>query len=548
MALETTMSFLKNFLKTKNVDSKYRTLWIMSAILHPTWWYLLGLSPDRLRAPLWEHLAISTVCLTAAGISKWISSSNRHLLLLHGVITWLMTVQYFHHVAISGFDFSHGLILVLIAGCVYASLTSWVEMMAYSVLVSTLSITLWLYHPHIDVLTLFFGLVTLAGINLVACYNRIETIQVLRGREQELRLAHTRTQEILMSIQEGFITCDEDLHITYANPLAIQLLDIENIEVYGKALSEICQLPKGSLIWQTMQNCQKGLGSEFQEKIASNDRWLEFRIYPNHQGLSLFIRDITERKKFEEAMEEQKLKALAFSKLSTLGEMAAGIAHEINNPLAIIQLKAQQLKEIIEDPDSFGPEPIFKAADKIESTTLRIAKIVKALRTLSRDGDNDPFVVAPLKTIVDDALEVCKERFLIHGVELISQCNFDGIELECRPVQISQVVLNLVANAFDSVQRLDAKWVRLELENLSDEIRIHVTDSGSGISSENQQKLFVPFFTTKEIGKGTGLGLSISKSIIDLHGGQLYYDGSCENTRFTIVLPKHRQAQKKLAA
>jgi signal transduction histidine kinase len=113
-----------------------------------------------------------------------------------------------------------------------------------------------------------------------------------------------------------------------------------------------------------------------------------------------------------------------------------------------------------------------------------------------------------------------------------------GVVLLCRPTQISQVILNLLNNAFDAVKALNEKWVLLEVACLgTDWIQIRVTDSGAGIAESLATKIMEPFFTTKEIGKGTGLGLSISKGIVETHGGRFFLDRSFTHTSFVIEFP-----------
>jgi signal transduction histidine kinase len=115
--------------------------------------------------------------------------------------------------------------------------------------------------------------------------------------------------------------------------------------------------------------------------------------------------------------------------------------------------------------------------------------------------------------------------------------------LECRPTQITQVLLNLLNNARDAAEESEERWVQLDVTELADWIRISVTDSGKGIPVEIREKIMSPFFTTKAVGKGTGLGLSITKSIVDSHRGTLILDEESVQTRFVIELPK-RQPQE----
>jgi len=235
-------------------------------------------------------------------------------------------------------------------------------------------------------------------------------------------------------------------------------------------------------------------------------------------------------------LRETQAQVIETSKFAALGEMASGIAHEINNPLAIIHGKAGQLKDLIE-VDKLDPLKISEIATKIEVTAMRVAKIVKSLRTFAHDGKSEPTQRLALKGILDDALDMCRERFKIHGITLIVPEISRGVVLECRGVQISQVLINLLNNAHDAVCEVPEKWIKVELDSNPDHVEISVTDSGEKISPEIRARLMEPFFTTKPVGKGSGLGLSISRSIIESHQGQLELDSESQQTRFVIRLP-----------
>ncbi len=222
------------------------------------------------------------------------------------------------------------------------------------------------------------------------------------------------------------------------------------------------------------------------------------------------------------------------SKMSSLGEMAGGVAHEINNPLAIIVGKASRLKRIFSREQWTADEKIkiLKDTEDIIDTSERIAKIISGLKTFSRNADKDPFVLTEIKSLVNDSLALCQEKFKHLSVELIVGVIPD-LTIECRPTQISQVLINLLNNALDAVTQLPEKWVRLDISEVAPHhVRFTVRDSGLGIPEEVLNKLMQPFFTTKDVGKGTGLGLSISKGIAEAHQGTLRYDSSSKNTSF----------------
>ncbi len=223
------------------------------------------------------------------------------------------------------------------------------------------------------------------------------------------------------------------------------------------------------------------------------------------------------------------------SKLATLGEMAGEIAHEINNPLTVICGKVDQMKRKIE-AGTIDVEKIKEGLILIKTTSARITKIIKGLRSFSRNSENDPMVPTSIRAMIEDTLVLCKERFSSSFVELIVE--FEGdVTVECRPSQISQVVMNLLGNAHDAIEKNPEKWVKLRVTYDDRLVRIAVTDCGKGIPPEILEKIMQPYFTTKELGKGTGLGLSISKGIIESHAGKFYYDSESPNTSFVIEIP-----------
>lgn len=232
------------------------------------------------------------------------------------------------------------------------------------------------------------------------------------------------------------------------------------------------------------------------------------------------------------------------SKMATLGEIAAGIAHEINNPLTIIQariltIEKQMLKKNILDSE------FAESFKKVIETIQRITKIIKGLKFISRDANIDSPVKINLDQLFETTFDLCLEKLKMNNVDIIKDSSGFDYEIEVRETQIVQVLLNLINNAFDAVKTLPEKWIQIECLTNKDNLLIKVRDSGSGIPEDILEKIMNPFFTTKPAGQGTGLGLSISKGIIENHNGKLYYNDKSNHTEFVIEIPYVRKIEKK---
>ena len=253
--------------------------------------------------------------------------------------------------------------------------------------------------------------------------------------------------------------------------------------------------------------------------------------------VSAVLRDVSDRKRLEAEVEANRLRMIASARLAALGTMASGIAHEINNPLAVIHAVASDLTEMAERGEA-AAQQVMGCTRRIEQYADRIARIVTSLRHLARDGSKDPVAEAPARDIVEDALDLCRERFYQHGLHLLVAPIDPDIRVPCRQVQISQVLVNLLQNAFDAVlEQAGERWVRVEVAVHPSVVVFSVIDSGNGVPPDLKARIMDPFFTTKPVGKGTGLGLSLSKQIAEEHGGSLELGEIGGHTCFSLALP-----------
>ncbi|MGE3974102.1 MAG: sensor histidine kinase [Bdellovibrionales bacterium] len=298
-----------------------------------------------------------------------------------------------------------------------------------------------------------------------------------------------------------------------------------------------------SILWYSIKIALGELQSVSESQVRLEDKTKALQLAHDEvaQLNSSLEAKVAERtRQLQESQQKilsQQQTLMSSSKMSALGEMAGGVAHEINNPLAVIMSLSGQLQEVI-DEDPLDRSLIKSMSNEIENTTTRIAKIVQGLRSFSRDGSKDAFHPVNLHELIEDTLSFCSERFKHNDTKIIIDDFKKDLSFFGRATELSQVLLNLLNNAHDAISGFQDKWIKISIADEQSYLDIQVTDCGSGVPHKVREKIFQPFFTTKEIGKGTGMGLSISSGIIRRHGGELKLDTQCPNTRFVIRIPK----------
>lgn len=230
------------------------------------------------------------------------------------------------------------------------------------------------------------------------------------------------------------------------------------------------------------------------------------------------------------------------AKMVALGRMAAGIAHEVNNPLQLIMSYAEKMKSTTD------VDEIRKRSEQIQSVAMRIATINKGLLTLSRDAKADPLVAISLRSVVDLALEFCRARFESKKIELRVREIPGAYTVSGRETQLAEVLLNVLTNAHDAVESSPERWVEVSVDAHKQWLDITVTDSGGGVRAEHLGRIFDPFFTTKPVGRGTGLGLSICRAVMTDHGGDIFYDRKRDRSSFVIRIPRVPEAESPVQA
>ena len=208
------------------------------------------------------------------------------------------------------------------------------------------------------------------------------------------------------------------------------------------------------------------------------------------------------------------------AKLASVGEMATGVAHELNQPLGIIAMTAElRLNEVKKNNYNKVQETLELIREQIERGTV----IINHLRTFGRQSTSTPQLLNDINRIIEDAFIMLNQQFRLNDIEIEKKLAANLPPVRCNIIQIQQVLTNLLINARDALAeaKISTKKITVSSSVVNDHVLISIEDNGIGIAPEHLSRIFDPFFTTKEVGKGTGLGLSISYALIEEHQGTL---------------------------
>jgi PAS domain S-box-containing protein len=344
---------------------------------------------------------------------------------------------------------------------------------------------------------------------------------------------------ILENTTDGFFAVDQDWNFTYMNPEAEALLGRSRNALLGRNLWDSFGDLGGSVFETNYRKVMtEQVPVEFEASDVTGKTWFEVHAYPSGNGVSVFFRDITDRRRIEE-------ERLTKSKLESLGTLAGGIAHDLNNILTVISGNIGLAQ--IEAPSDSGS--LLSFLSKAGQAAQHAAHLSSQLLTFSKGG-------APLKKVISlPELFQQSSEFSLHGSNLRAEVSIapDLWKAEVDAAQIEQVVNALVINAREAMpaggsMRLAAENVEVAEESglllaAGHYVKVSIADTGSGVSDEFATKIFDPYFTTKP--SSTGLGLAIAYSIVKKHGGLLHLESSSRSgSTFAFYLPA---ADKKAA-
>lgn len=389
----------------------------------------------------------------------------------------------------------------------------------------------------------------------------IATSSSLIQRNKYLKTLKRRLERqnklILASVSDGIYGVDREGNCTFVNQAMQDMTGWHAKELINHPMYPLLHHTRkngtkatleDSPMYASLQDAQAHFTSDdiFWTKVG-NSIAVEYSTAPikdrlsNIIGVVIVFRDITQRKKTQEKTKQHQLQLAHVARLSTLGEMASGIAHELNQPLTAISTNSRACIRILEaGSNKPNIEACADAMEKVADQAERAGQVIKHIRHFVHKElpEKKPVAIQTILTTVTDLLHSDIQR---HAIKLYIELEDPHAYVLAQQIQIEQVILNLTRNAIESLKNKLPQQRSLTIQTRSKErrIEVRVTDTGSGLSNTIQDQLFDPFITTKA--QGMGLGLSISQGIIEAHGDRIHVESSDQGASFYFYLPYVQQ-------
>ncbi len=367
----------------------------------------------------------------------------------------------------------------------------------------------------------------------------------LTVKADELGRMREFNENILESLDDGLVVFDGDERVVRWNhalemfygvrrddAIGLKLSDVFDVSFVDALRAALAERPEGTTLFRApLTGWRFGAGQEGGAEpptLLVNATAIPLRSQvdpPQVEGTIVIIENVTDRVRLEEQLQIS-------DKMASIGLLAAGVAHEVNTPLTGISSFTQMLLEGADPAD-----PRTKLLEKIESQTFRAAKIVNGLLALSRPGTpGGERSELDLNNAINDVFALLEHQFTVGKIVVRRELSPSRVAVVGIEHQLQQVFLNLFLNARDAMPR--GGWLTVSSRTEPGLAVVEISDTGSGIPTEQLTRIYDPFFTTKAIGRGTGLGLSITYGIVQEHGGAIRCDSAIgQGTRFTLTLP-----------
>lgn len=376
---------------------------------------------------------------------------------------------------------------------------------------------------------------TVSGYVAVAIENSL-LYQEQQERASEFKLLKEFNESIIESINVGLVAVDLQGRVTRLNSALEYILDIKRDEAIGRHVQDLFSEDFAETLWQVL-GVERWLQTEIRNiyKIhtatcAGRALVLNIAIAPlqdaqGQTGALVMVEDVTSRIRLEEQLQQRE-------KLSSIGLLAAGVAHEVNTPLTGVSSYTQMLLGMLPETD-----PKHALLQKVRRQAERATNIVNNLLNFSRSGSATEFGEVDIHRVLDDTLQLLEPQ--MRGSRIAIERDYDGDSPKVfgNSGKLQQIFTNLLLNARDSIP--DGGRIRISTSaSAGDSLLIEVADTGMGIAPENVAKIYDPFYTTKGVGRGTGLGLAVSYGIVQEHSGQISVDSTPgRGTTFRITIP-----------
>jgi two-component system sensor histidine kinase HydH len=375
----------------------------------------------------------------------------------------------------------------------------------------------------------------MAGILLALGTGAIFFIFVIQNYylvDKTLKQTEDYTAQVVANMANGLLSINPQGMVVSYNRLALELLHLEESETKGMNLGEIIDF-QASGIQETLTKCTSVLNKEVRHRSVTGEPVpLELSATPimddedECRGAVIILRDLREIKRLEEQIRRSE-------KLAAVGKLAAGVAHEIRNPLSSIRGFAQFLRHALAErpKDQEYAEIMVKEVD-------RMNMVVTDLLTFARPTDAE-LTPTDMKELLEHTLKLVEADAQGRGVEIHRNISEGLGDISVDANQVTQALLNLMLNGVQAMQEGGNLEVGAAFDGFGSQLHIWVEDDGPGIAADHMDKIFDPFFTTRE--KGTGLGLAIVHTIVENHRGEIKVESPApeknKGTRFTISIP-----------
>ncbi len=387
---------------------------------------------------------------------------------------------------------------------------------------------------------------TISGYVAVAIENS-QLYGQQRQHTEELALLKEFNESIVESVNVGLLAVDENGRITRCNSPFEEMIGLGRDETVGKLVEEIFDesfarnleniLGKSRWHLTEVRNAYKlhtyDVGGR---SLILNVAVAPLRSVSNQQtGAIIVLENVSSRVKLEETLQQSE-------KLSSIGLLAAGVAHEVNTPLTGVSSYTQMLLGMIPETD-----PKHALLQKMQRQTDRASNIVGNLLNFSRTGNSEEFGEIDLNKLLNDTLQLLEPQLRKSNIEIVKEYAAAPPKISGSAGKLQQVFTNLILNARDAMFSGGTITLKTFVEESGVAV-VEVSDTGEGIPAENLKKVFDPFFTTKEVGTGTGLGLAVSYGIVQEHAGTIEARSKTgDGATFRLVFPTVQTNKRKRA-